>query len=73
MHSSRRSHQTVKERQELIQALKRLITTIEYCLPYAPKVLYISLYLLNKKAKKILIEVLNNKSSWRSYDKPRKT
>lgn len=73
MNSSRRSRQTVKERQELIQALKRLITTIEYCLPYAPKVLYISLYFLNKKAKKILIEVLNNKSSWRSYDKPRKT
>lgn len=73
MNSSRRQYQTVKERQELIQALKRLITVIEYCLPYAPKVLYISLYLLNKKAKKILIEVLNNKSSWRSYDKPRKT
>lgn len=73
MNSSRRSRQTVKERQELIQALKQLITAIEYCLPYAPKMLYISLYLLNKKAKGILIKVLNDKSSWRSYDKPRKT
>jgi hypothetical protein len=73
MNSSRRSRQTVKERQELIQVLKRLITAIEYCLPYAPKMLYISLYLLNKKAKGILIKVLNDKSSWRSYDKPRKT
>lgn len=73
MNSSRRSRQTVKERQELIQALKRLITAIEYCLPYTPKMLYISLYLLNKKAKGILIKVLNDKSSWRSYDKPRKT